>query len=284
MFAGVKLYFEITDSSFNGMAFALCQPTRVFDVSIPPVANGTAQDLQIDAFAGNNFVYLNGSAVPGTWVQQNNGGWWGLAIDAVNHWLWIYESSTSQWNRSPTANPSTGVGGISISALNFALTYYATLLFQSSSGITQHATINFGATAFNGTVPTGFVDGNTATIPPAASVIARQPGYDPAPQGPGEQNVPGVIAWTRKIVDVTNRSLNGKLNATLAVTMAPGTSTTVIDPRISAFSALPLTPLTAHAAALVNSIYVSSQQAGQATFTYTSTANTDAQFRLTIIG
>jgi putative flippase GtrA len=89
----------------------------------------------------------------------------------------------------------------------------------------------------------------------------------------------------RRVVDVVNRTLSGKLNVTLPVTLQNGnTTTTIIDPRITAYSALLLTPLTAHAAAIAASVYVSSQQNGQATFTHSNTANTDQLFRLCIIG
>ena len=61
-------------------------------------------------------------------------------------------------------------------------------------------------------------------------------------------------------------------------------ATTVIDARITAYSALLLTPLSAHAATIAGSVYVSSQQNGQATFTHSNTAQVDQNYRLTILG
>ena len=111
------------------------------------------------------------------------------------------------------------------------------------------------------------------------------PGYPPAPQVPGAANISDITLWVRRVVDVVNRTLSGKLNATLPITLAANaTTTTIIDPRITAYSALLLTPLTAHAAAIAGSVYVSSQQNGQATFTHTNTAQIDQLFRAVIIG
>lgn len=79
--------------------------------------------------------------------------------------------------------------------------------------------------------------------------------------------------------------LAGKLNATLPVTLASGvTSTTVIDVRISPYSVLLLTPLSANAAAISASVYVGSQQDGKATFEHGNSANQDMNFRLLIVG
>lgn len=121
----------------------------------------------------------------------------------------------------------------------------------------------------------------------AATVLhaPRQPGYAPAPQVPGAANISDIALWVRRVVDVVNRTLAGKLNATLPITLAANTTTTtIIDPRITAYSALLLTPLTAHAAAIAASVYVSSQQNGEATFTHSNTAFPDQLFRVCIIG
>ena len=88
----------------------------------------------------------------------------------------------------------------------------------------------------------------------------------------------------RRIVDVVNRTLNGKLNATLSVTLtANATSTLIKDARIGATSALMFTPLTANAAAEQATLYVSAQQSGQATVEHANNAQADRQFRVLII-
>ena len=90
----------------------------------------------------------------------------------------------------------------------------------------------------------------------------------------------------RRIVDTVNRSLSGKLNVTLNVTLAANAaSTTVIDARISAFSALLFTPLSANAAVeqAAGGLYVSAQQSGQATVQHANNAQIDRVFRMVIL-
>jgi hypothetical protein len=114
------------------------------------------------------------------------------------------------------------------------------------------------------------------------------PGYVPAPLGPAvavSRDDTASVLWIRRIIDVVNRTLQGKLNATLPVTLSAGmTTTTITDARISAFSYIDFMPLTASAAAmLAGGMFVSSQQSGEATVTHLNSASTDLDFRALII-
>jgi hypothetical protein len=60
--------------------------------------------------------------------------------------------------------------------------------------------------------------------------------------------------------------------------------TTLIDSRISAFSALLFTPTTAHGAAVQSSLYVASQKDGEAVIAHAVTGDTDCDFAMLIIG
>ena len=116
-------------------------------------------------------------------------------------------------------------------------------------------------------------------------------GYQAVPLG---GTVPASLAdaadagWVARIARAVSGLLQGKLNASIAVTLANGaTATTIKDPRISASSVLLLQPLTAHAAALAFAapyVLTSAQQSGQVTFNHASTAFTDQTFNLLIIG
>jgi hypothetical protein len=94
--------------------------------------------------------------------------------------------------------------------------------------------------------------------------------------------------WVKAIATIVNSLRQGKLNASLAVTLAQSaTSTTITDARIGASSTLTLQPLTAHAATLYFTspyVLVSSQQSGQVKLAHASVANTDLNFNLLIIG
>jgi len=95
-------------------------------------------------------------------------------------------------------------------------------------------------------------------------------------------------SWVERIARSVIGLLQGKLNASLAVTLASGAAdTTVRDARISATSTLLLQPLTAHAAALLYAspyVLIGAQQIGQVVFNHANTANPDQTFNLLIIG
>lgn len=121
--------------------------------------------------------------------------------------------------------------------------------------------------------------------------MTATPGFQPAPQGGGVVKALIDAAnkdWVRRVSEVVNRILSGKINAVLQITLAASAGTTTVkDARIGPFSALILVPLTTHAAAaLYVSPYVlpSNQQNGQVTLNHVNDANADKNFNLIIIG
>lgn len=91
----------------------------------------------------------------------------------------------------------------------------------------------------------------------------------------------------RQVVDVVNRVLVGQLNCTLSLTLtADASSTTLVDARIGVVSALLFCPLSANAAAELagGTLYVSSQNNGEATLAHANNSQADRDFRVVIIG
>lgn len=121
-----------------------------------------------------------------------------------------------------------------------------------------------------------------------SGVIAR--GYQPAPPGespPATLDKAASEIWVRRIVDTVNNTQKGKLNAVASVTLAANAdSTVIVDVRISAYSALLFSPLTANAAAeqAGGAFYISSQGDGTATVRHANNANTDRNYFLLIVG
>jgi hypothetical protein len=78
----------------------------------------------------------------------------GMAIDFTAALIWFRVTPSGNWNLSGTANPATGVGGLSISSI-------AGPLFPmfTSANTGDGAVANFGGSAFNGAVPSGFTSG-----------------------------------------------------------------------------------------------------------------------------
>ena len=106
------------------------------------------------------------------------------------------------------------------------------------------------------------------------------PGYVPAPL-----YMPDEKEHRRRLAQATLSLGKGKLNAVTTVTLAvSATTTTLTDARIGSTTFIGFSPLTAHAAAAVASLYVSSQKNGQATLTHASSANSDQTFSVLLIG
>jgi LDH2 family malate/lactate/ureidoglycolate dehydrogenase len=105
--------------------------------------------------------------------------------------------------------------------------------------------------------------------------------FDGPTWSPGD--LPGTV---RRLVEVVANMLRGNLNATLDVTLTAGaTSTTVKDARLGPFSHIAPMPLTASASTAEKAgIWFSGQFNGQVTINHASSAATDQNVRLLIVG
>jgi hypothetical protein len=91
--------------------------------------------------------------------------------------------------------------------------------------------------------------------------------------------------WVRKVVDVVNRIMDGKINATGDLTLtANAASTALADMRITPNSCILLMPTTANAATALATTYVSARTEESATVTHANNAQTDRTFRYAILG
>lgn len=89
----------------------------------------------------------------------------------------------------------------------------------------------------------------------------------------------------RKLAYAVNSLREGKINATGSVTLSAGTTTTVLsDANINPSSCIPLSPLTANAAAAIGTTYFSAQGSETATITHANNAQTDRTFRYAVLG
>lgn len=103
--------------------------------------------------AGN--VTINNVAV-GTAGFGARGVWNAVAIDFTNSLIW-FSADGVHWNSttSTTNDPATGIGGFSIAGIT--ATQFAAESINGSGSSTRKITINFGASAFNYSIPSGFV-------------------------------------------------------------------------------------------------------------------------------
>lgn len=107
-----------------------------------------------------------------------------------------------------------------------------------------------------------------------------QRGYEGVPE-----MMPNEGEHRRKLARLANNLLQGKINSVIQVTLTPSSATTtVIDKRIGANTALLFSSLTADAAGALSGLYVSSQANGTATLTHANTASVDRTFAVVLIG
>jgi hypothetical protein len=158
-----KYYFELTANTVLDQAtcYGVCDTASDF---LALAANGTGGV----AYHDNDDVFANGSDT-GTYVGPfNSGDTIGIAVDVDNLMIWVHGSSGSSmgasWNSDPTANPATNTGGIAFPAGNivpfmtFGQEPYS--LNNWNGGLPGNMyTVNFGASAFVLTPPSGFTHG-----------------------------------------------------------------------------------------------------------------------------
>lgn len=186
--ASGKFYFEITYNIINFTAsIGICDSAFAVDTA------GLGTDF-------NGIGYIPGSAATPQAIYLGNlllsvgsvldvsGAICSVAVDFTNQLIWVTSphmrvqaSITNTWNNSSTANPATGVGGISFSLIPGP--YF--VVFSDFSGGAQ-ITANFGSQNFNRPIPAGFAPWDTTVAPPPAPPV-------PPPVSPPVPPVPPVV-------------------------------------------------------------------------------------------
>ena len=92
--------------------------------------------------------------------------------------------------------------------------------------------------------------------------------------------------FTKRLASRVDDALSGRLNTMLAITLAAAgaTTTTITDKRIGVTSGLHFTPTSAHAAAILGSIWASAQGNGSVVLNHSVNNQTDCTFNMTIVG
>jgi hypothetical protein len=144
-----KVYWEITATVWtNGNTIHGFCPSAL---SSP---NGTTAAGMSGVEIGGA-IYINGSYTGTSLGTVGGGTVLGIALDLTANLVWYRIAPSGNWNNSGTANPATGTGGMSVSAIT-GVDACPVAAFGASP---EACTANFGASAFTGTVPSGFTAG-----------------------------------------------------------------------------------------------------------------------------
>jgi hypothetical protein len=123
-------------------------------INFSSFGSGNTTGATTVAKAGNiNVNNANPTGNPSLGVRAN-GDIIGVAIDIAAKLIWFRVAPSGNWNGSGTANPVTGTGGVDITSIVTGPLYP----IEGINGVGA-ITANFGASAFTGAVPSGFVSG-----------------------------------------------------------------------------------------------------------------------------
>jgi len=145
-----KFYFEATLTTNSGSNTGIGLTTGATTLST--VGNTPVNSAIL--YRGGN-IWLNNANSGTSLGARSNGDIIGIAVDLAADLIWFRVAPSGNWNANGSANPATGVGGLSCSFLSGVLAY-PVATFGVVNDVT---TANFGATAFSGTVPSGFTSG-----------------------------------------------------------------------------------------------------------------------------
>jgi len=143
-----KFYVEfLIGSTFSGSNAAVGMANSTQSLS---AFFGSSGNNSFGYFANGN-IYLNGGFT--TTIQTySTGHRIAMAVDVGAEKVWFKNLTTSSnWNNSGTDNPATGTGGFS-----FAAATGSYFVGGSTSNTNDQFTVNFGASSFTGSLPSGF--------------------------------------------------------------------------------------------------------------------------------
>lgn len=146
-----KFYFETTRGAFAASAaLGLANATYPIDNGGQNVVGNDAAENSI-GYDDSGQIQLGGSVVDTAASWTTPGQVAEIAVDLTGRLFWARISGGS-WN-GVGGNPATGTGGIAMAGpIATGGLFVGISLFGTNDAIT----VNFGATAFTGTVPVGF--------------------------------------------------------------------------------------------------------------------------------
>lgn len=147
-----KYYWEVTFPVAGNSQTGLANATA----TLPGL--GSTNPLRCAVLNTSGQIFVNGVYAGLNAGSISSGSLICIAADLGAELIWFRVGAAGNWNGVAANNPATGVGGASFNAMGgppgFAV--YPISMFSST---TQQHTANFGATAFTGTVPSGFTSG-----------------------------------------------------------------------------------------------------------------------------
>jgi hypothetical protein len=157
--ASGKYYFEVT---FVSGSSSTVMTLGIANSSLSQTLNALGLDANNSIGGNSNSNIFYNSSTIGSWKATANGDVCAVAVDFTNQLIWFQDitSQPGQWNGNNSFSPG-GTGGAAFAATSGP--YFAAI--SDNSNACQFV-INFGNSAFTGSVPAGFTawDGVAAPV------------------------------------------------------------------------------------------------------------------------
>lgn len=153
--AAGKFYWEVVYNTVSSIhdAAGITRGTASLTTLIQNYTSGAGAC----ALEQSGNVYLDGISI-GSFGSVSAGVTVCYALDLGAHLIWFRQGAAGNWNAGGTANPATGVGGLSVPFAGGAVPVFPTIFTVNTN---DKYTADFGDTAFVGAVPSGFTSGWT---------------------------------------------------------------------------------------------------------------------------
>lgn len=159
-----KLYAELTLNVSGG--FPNNFSFGVGDVSSNlTTAAGALDAHSVGYLSGNNSFYFSGVQTGGILGTITTGSVIAIAVDFANKEVWL-RGPSGLWNADATADPATNTHGLHNLHYNLTALLSGTVYLMAAAYQGSQVTINLGATAFAGVIPSGFSAWAGAGAPP----------------------------------------------------------------------------------------------------------------------
>ena len=152
--ASGKIYYEVTPLA--GISLNISVGWANATASLSTYTGQDKNSWCCFFYTASTNIWFNNGSIGTTNVAAPAGSTVRVAFDITNLLLWVAVNG-NYWNNNPSADPATGVGGLSVSTMN-AGPYFP--CFNSNvNGASVQA--NFGALNFNYAMPSGFTSLDT---------------------------------------------------------------------------------------------------------------------------
>jgi glucose/arabinose dehydrogenase len=249
-----KFYFEVTGITLTN-DFVIGIANANFTLSLVGQLGSDANGIGYYPVSPPQSIYVNNNTTLTTQAADSNGAIFSVAVDYDAKLIWFtspaMRAAGTAWNSTVGANPAGGTGGVSFNVGLNPGPYFVCFGDTIGSAV---ATVNFGASAFNQIIPTGFLPWNNVTVIPGQVTNVTAPlitatGIGLAWIAPTTGTTPFTYQVQYRIVGQTVFNAFPTLATAVTQTITPLASNTSYEFQVTAINSSGNSPVSATATA-----------------------------------